>query len=173
MLQVMLLGEQAISDDATGIVRTRSSRTIALLGFLVLHAGSPQTRQRIAGRFWPDSTDAQALTNLRRELHHLRQVLGTEASLIVTSKDLCWHDTESCQVDVRTFGIECKAALAAAETDDDAGVLTHASAALEQYRANCFPVCTTTGCSTRGQTSSASASTSAIAYLKCGLVRAT
>ena len=39
---------------------------------------SPQTRQRIAGLFWPDSTDAQALTNLRRELHHLRRTLGDE-----------------------------------------------------------------------------------------------
>lgn len=139
MLQVTLLGEQAIADDATGTVHTRSSRTIALVGFLVLHAGSPQTRQRIAGLFWPDSTDAQALTNLRRELHHLRQVLGDETSLVVTSKDLCWQDTESCRVDVRTFGIERKAALAAAATDDADGILTHATAAVAQYRGDLLP----------------------------------
>ena len=66
-----------------------------------VHAGSPQTRQRIAGLFWPDSTDAQALTNLRRELHHLRQVLAGEPSLVVTSGDLCWRDTETCRVDLR------------------------------------------------------------------------
>ena len=77
MLRVSLLGEQAITDDETG-VRTRSSRAVALVAFLAWHAGSPQPRQRIAGLFWPDSTDAQALTNLRRELHHLRQVLGDE-----------------------------------------------------------------------------------------------
>jgi hypothetical protein len=83
MLHVSLLGEQAITDDEIG-VRTRSSRTVALVAFLVVHAGSPQPRQRIAGLFWPDSTEMQALTNLRRELHHLRQVLGREPSLVVT-----------------------------------------------------------------------------------------
>nr|MBA3800769.1 AAA family ATPase [Geodermatophilaceae bacterium] len=139
MLQVTLLGEQAIADDATGTVQTRSSRTIALVGFLVLHAGSPQTRHRIAGLFWPDSTDAQALTNLRRELHHLRQVLGAETSLVVTSKDLSWQDTESCRVDVRTFGIERQAALEAAATGDVDGVLAHATAAIDRYQGDLLP----------------------------------
>ena len=77
MLHVSLLGEQAITDDGAA-VQARSSRAVALVAFLVPHAGAPQPRQRIAGMFWPDSTDAQALTNLRRELHHLRQVLGDE-----------------------------------------------------------------------------------------------
>ena len=79
MLHVSLLGESAITDDGTGTVRTRSSRAVVLVAFLVGHAGSLQSRQRIAGLFWPESTDAQALTNLRRELHHLRQVLATSA----------------------------------------------------------------------------------------------
>ena len=72
MLHVSLLGEQTIADDRAGNMRTRLARAVALVGFLVVHAGSPQTRQRIAGLFWPDSTDAQALTNLRRELHYAR-----------------------------------------------------------------------------------------------------
>ena len=110
MLHVSLLGEQAILDDRTG-VRTRSSRAVALVAFLAAHAGSPQARQRIAGLFWPDSTDAQALTDLRRELHHLRNALGPEPSLVVTSRDLCWRDTQTCRVDVRVFDTERQAAL--------------------------------------------------------------
>ena len=82
---------------------------------------------RIAGLLWPESTDAQALTNLRRELHHLRQVLGDEPSLVVTPRDLCWCDTKTCRVDVRIFDIERKAALAAAAADDSDGVLVHAA----------------------------------------------
>ncbi len=139
MLHVSLLGDQAITDDRTGSVRTRSSRTVALVGFLVAHAGSPQMRQRIAGLFWPDSTDAQALTNLRRELHNLRQVLGDEPSLIVTSRDLCWRDTETCRVDLRTFDIERKAALAAVSSDDDEGILAHAAKAIAQYQGDLLP----------------------------------
>ena len=139
MLHVTLLGEQAITDDGTGSVRVRSSRTVALIAFLALHAGSPQARQRIAGLFWPDSTDAQALTNLRRELHNLRHVMGDEPSLAVTSRDLCWRDSEMTRVDVRTFDIERKAALAAAAGGDSEGILAHAGCAVAQYRGELLP----------------------------------
>jgi DNA-binding SARP family transcriptional activator len=113
---------------------------VALVAFLAAHAGRPQTRQRIAGLFWPDSTDAQALTNLRRELHQLRHVLGDdEASLVVTSTDLSWQDTETCRVDVRTFTGECDAAERAEATGDTAAALTHATTALAAYRGGFLP----------------------------------
>jgi DNA-binding SARP family transcriptional activator len=138
MLRVSVLGEQAIVDDETG-VRTRSARTVALVAFLAGHAGSAQPRQRIAGLFWPESTDAQALTNLRRELHHLRQVLGDDCSPLVTPTDLRWRDTESCRVDLRGFGIERAAALAAAAAGDDEGVVAHATGAIAEYRGDLLP----------------------------------
>jgi DNA-binding SARP family transcriptional activator len=125
VLHVSLLGEQTIAGDRAGGVRARSSRAVVLVAFRVVHAGSPQVRQRIAGLLWPESTDAQALTNLRRELHHLRQVLGDEPSLVVASRDLCWRDTKTCRVDVRVFDVERKAALAAAAAGDDDGTLPH------------------------------------------------
>jgi DNA-binding SARP family transcriptional activator/tetratricopeptide (TPR) repeat protein len=103
MLKISLLGEQTIEDDVTGEIRSRSSRTLALVGRLATQAGTPVSRQRVAGLFWPDSSDAQSLTNLRRELHHLRRLLGEDGSLVVTSTDLCWRDTPSCRVDVRVL----------------------------------------------------------------------
>ena len=139
MLHVSLLGEQAITDDRPGSFRVRSTRAVVLVAFLVTHAGSPQPRPRIAGLLWPESTDAQALTNLRRELHHLRQVLGDEPSLVVTSRDLCWRDTDTCRVDVRIFDIERKAALAAATADDSDRVLVHAATAIAEYRGDLLP----------------------------------
>jgi DNA-binding SARP family transcriptional activator/tetratricopeptide (TPR) repeat protein len=139
LLHVSLLGEQTIADGRTGAVRLRSSRTVALLAFLAAHAGSPQARQLIAGLFWPDSTDAQALTNLRRELHTLRQVLGDEPSLVVTSRDLCWLDTDTCHVDLRTFDIERQAALAAAQSGDPDGILAHGAAAIAEYQGDFLP----------------------------------
>ncbi len=139
MLHVSLLGEQVITDDVDGRVRTRSSRTIALVAYLVMHAGAPQARQLIAGLFWPESTDSQALTNLRRELHHLRHVLPGEPSLLVTSKDLCWRDTEFCLVDVRVFGAERRAAIAAAADGDTSRALAHAISALAAYRGELLP----------------------------------
>jgi DNA-binding SARP family transcriptional activator/tetratricopeptide (TPR) repeat protein len=139
VLRMSLLGEQTLIDDRAGSVQVRSSRAVALVAFLAVHAGSPQSRQRIAGLLWPDSTDAQALTNLRRELHHLRQVLGDEASLVVTQRDLCWCDTSTCQVDVRVFDRERQAALAAAQAGDDGGLLVHAAAAIAAYRGELLP----------------------------------
>ena len=120
-------------------VQTRSSRAVALVAFLAAHAGVPQPRQRIAGMFWPDSTDAQALTNLRRELHHLRQVLGDDRSLVVTPRDLCWRDSETCRVDLRVFETERQAALASAAAGDDEGVLWQAAAAVAQYKGDLLP----------------------------------
>jgi DNA-binding SARP family transcriptional activator len=90
MLRVSLLGEQVIVDEATGAVRSGSLRSVELIAFLVVHVRAPQSRQHIAGLFWPEFSGAQALTNLRREL---RQVLGDELSLVVTSRDLTWRDT--------------------------------------------------------------------------------
>jgi DNA-binding SARP family transcriptional activator len=138
MLHVSLLGEQAITEDGTSI-QARSSRAVALVAFLAAHAGVPQSRQRIAGMFWPESTDAQALTNLRRELHHLRQILGEERSLVVTSRELCWRDTDTCRVDLRVFTTARSAAMAADAAGDDAGVLVHAAAAAECYKGDLLP----------------------------------
>jgi DNA-binding SARP family transcriptional activator/tetratricopeptide (TPR) repeat protein len=139
VLRVSLLGELSISDDLAGAVRLRSARALALVAFLVLHAGSPQPRSRIAGLFWPDSGDAQALTNLRRELHQLRQVLAGEPSLVVTSQDLCWQDTATCRVDVRVFDRERAAAVAAAADNDGEQTLAHASRAVGEYRGDLLP----------------------------------
>ena len=136
MLHIGLLGEQTIRDDDEGVVRTRSSRALALVAFLVVNADVPQGRQRMAGLFWPDSTDAQALTNLRRELHHLRQVLGDRSGPVVTSAGLGWRDHPDVRVDARQFSVERRSALAA--TDDD-GVLRHGLRALAEYRGELLP----------------------------------
>jgi tetratricopeptide (TPR) repeat protein len=51
VLHVSLLGEQTITHDRGGSVRARSSHTVVLVAFLVVHAGSPQARQRIVREF--------------------------------------------------------------------------------------------------------------------------
>ena len=137
MLRISLLGEQVIEDDATGEIRSRSSRTLALVGYLALHAGTPQSRQMLAGVLWPDSNDAQALTNLRRELHHLRRVLGGDDSLQATSTDLCWRDTDSCRVDVRVLrtGLE----RARRSEGDPSAVAPAAAEGIAAYRGDFLP----------------------------------
>lgn len=135
MLQASLLGERTIA-DATGRVVARSPRTLALLGFLALHAGVPQPRGRIAAAFWPDSTEQQALTNLRRELHQLRRVLDDDPALVVTTTDLAWRDSSTCRVDLWAFRL----AREQARTADDAGTaLRHGRTALAAYGGDLLP----------------------------------
>jgi DNA-binding SARP family transcriptional activator len=137
MFQVRLLGEAAIREN--GEVRTRSPRALALLAFLVAHPGAGHSRQRLAGQFWPDSSDEQALTNLRRELHLLRGALDNDPSLVVASRDLGWHDENSCEVDVRQFRQAAAASRAAASRQDVDGALAHGERALAQYTGDFLP----------------------------------
>jgi DNA-binding SARP family transcriptional activator len=137
-LEIGLLGEEVVIGE-DGAVRLRSSRTLTLLAYLVVHHRSPQPRQRIARLFWPDSTDEQGLTNLRRELHHLRAVLAGDSSLVVTSKDLCWSDAPTSTVDVRRFLDARVAALRSARSGDTEAFLTRAAAALDAYRGEFLP----------------------------------
>lgn len=137
MLIISLLGEQAIMDSATGRSLNRSARTVALVAYLAVHAGTPQPRQRIASLFWPDSSEAQALTNLRRELHHLRHVLADDESLVATSTDLCWRDTDTCRVDLRVFCREARAA--ASSAGDPEELLRHGEASLAAYGGDLLP----------------------------------
>src|SRR4051812_29726688 len=138
MLQVSLLGERTVTDEATGEVRSRSARTLALIAYLAAHAGAPQPRGRIAATFWPASPDQQALTNLRRELHQLRHTLDGDASLSVTATDLTWVDRTTCRVDLRAFAQARRRALEAAPQDDEA-VLEHARVALAAYGGELLP----------------------------------
>ncbi|QJY47105.1 BTAD domain-containing putative transcriptional regulator [Pseudonocardia broussonetiae] len=139
MLEVRLLGDQGITAGRASDVRPVSSRTIALLAHLVLHADVPQFRQRLAVLFWPDSGGAQARTNLRRELHDLRAALGDDAPLAVGPTTLVWHDVPSCRVDVLVFRRERNAASAARSAGDREAVRSHADAALQAYRGDLLP----------------------------------
>jgi DNA-binding SARP family transcriptional activator len=138
LLGVSLLGEQLVEGPtATNLVHF--SRSIALLGFLAAHADAPQPRQRLAGMFWPDSTEQQARTNLRRELHHLRALLGDEPALVVEPATLMWRESPTCRVDVCVFRRERQAALEALAAGDDHGMLEHGAAAVAEYHGDLLP----------------------------------
>jgi len=73
-LRIDLLGGFRLLTDERPAAHAPSARQQQLIAFLVLHARSgPIPRQRVSGSLWPESSDVQALTNLRRELHHLRE----------------------------------------------------------------------------------------------------
>jgi DNA-binding SARP family transcriptional activator/tetratricopeptide (TPR) repeat protein len=138
LLEVSLFGEQYV-EGLTATNLARSSRSIALLGFLAVHSNAPQPRQRLAAVFWPDSTEQQARTNLRRELHHLRVLLGDDPSLVVEPATLMWRDWPTCRVDVCVFRHERQLALQALAAGDHQAMLEHGAAAVEEYQGDLLP----------------------------------
>jgi DNA-binding SARP family transcriptional activator len=69
-----------------------SARAESLLAYLLLHRDAPQPRQHLAFLLWPDSSEAQAQTNLRKVLHTLRRALPeADALLEVGPRTLQWR----------------------------------------------------------------------------------
>ena len=138
MLKLNLLGEQRLT-DAGAEVGVGKARALDLLAYLVLHPGMLVSRQVLAGTFWPDSADAQALTNLRRELHNLRCLLGGSGRLETANGAIGWVPDTGVRIDVELFTGEGAAARNAAGRGDVRGFLRHADAALSSYRGELMP----------------------------------
>jgi predicted ATPase/DNA-binding SARP family transcriptional activator len=103
-LSIQLLGafEVRVGGAAMRSVRTRSVEW--LLALLVLRHGRELSRSWLAGTLWPESREAQALFNLRRNLMDLRQALGPEAERLRSpSRGSLLLDLTGATVDVLDF----------------------------------------------------------------------
>ncbi|MCB0065123.1 MAG: AAA family ATPase [Caldilineaceae bacterium] len=104
MYQIRLLGEFAIVADDQLLPTIRSERRRALLAYLMVHHKTPQSRQSVAFTLWPQSSESQARTNLRKELHRLRKEQpAIEAFLEIDTDLLACRPTESYQTDIIEF----------------------------------------------------------------------
>jgi DNA-binding SARP family transcriptional activator len=105
VLWVELLGGFRVLTDGRVSPRLPSARQQQLVAFLVLHArAAPIQRLRIAGSLWPESGDTQALTNLRRELYHLREAWPVLDGLVdAGSRTLAWRAEAGVVVDLVAF----------------------------------------------------------------------
>ena len=136
LVRIDLLGGFRIGAEAPSPTRSPSLRQQQLIAFLGLHArGSAVPRQRVGGTLWPESSDAQALTNLRRELHHLREGWpGLNALVDAGSRTLAWRGGRGVLVDVEAFEAAADRGLAG-----DRAAL-HEAAVL--YKGDLLPDCT-------------------------------
>ncbi|MEG4858936.1 BTAD domain-containing putative transcriptional regulator [Microcoleus sp. K1-B6] len=141
-LDIKLLGGFCLSCADKPVVGVTTERPQALLAYLVLHRDIPQTRQRLAFQFWADSTEAQARTNLRRELHHLRHGLpDADRYLLADAKTLQWNPHASFVLDVAEFERAFAAAEAAERAADVNGARTAWEQAIALYGGDLLPSC--------------------------------
>ena len=103
-LHIRLLGAVEVRSGDTALPALESARAVSLLGYLLVHRGVPQARQRLAFLFWPDSSETQARTNLRHLLHTMRHWLPeSDRFLEATSRTLRWREDGPYDLDLADF----------------------------------------------------------------------
>ena len=114
-LVIRLLGEVAVSLDGYPLPDLTTLRLQRLLGRLALASTVGLRRDRLAYQLWPDSTEPQARTNLRKLFHDLRRSLpDANEFLDVGNQTIRWHARAPMWVDVVTFSEALKRGDAAA-----------------------------------------------------------
>jgi DNA-binding SARP family transcriptional activator/energy-coupling factor transporter ATP-binding protein EcfA2 len=100
LLDVRLLGDVRVNRNGSRLPGFDSLRLQRLVAYLSL--GEAHNRARLAYEMWPDSSESQALGNLRKLLHDLRRELpDAGAFLDVTQQTIGWKP--SVKVDVAEF----------------------------------------------------------------------
>ncbi|MGG1657969.1 tetratricopeptide repeat protein [Brevibacillus sp. NRS-1366] len=100
-----LLGGMRVNFDGKEIMTVISAGKVRLLlSYLVLTFDMPQSRKKIAFDFWPDSTEKQALSNLRKLLYSLRESFPQiDRYLQITPAYIRWNHDLAFYSDVREF----------------------------------------------------------------------
>lgn len=115
-LSAQLLGGFVLRIDRETVARLEQPRLQRLLAYLLLNRSTPVSRQHLAFLFWPDSTDAQARTNLRNLLHLLQKAWPESARWLDVSRgEVAWRAETRVEVDVAHF----EENLAAGQSDGD------------------------------------------------------
>ncbi|MFM1652237.1 AAA family ATPase [Brevibacillus sp. B_LB10_24] len=90
------------NDECTMVISAGKVRL--LLAYLALTPDIPHSRKKIAFDFWPDSTEKQALSNLRKLLHDLRESLPqVNRYLTITPASIQWNHGLPFYSDVSEF----------------------------------------------------------------------
>ena len=131
-LRIRLLGDLLIDYAGVPVYSLARPRCQVLLAYLLLHRHAPQSRRHLAFLLWPDSSEAQALTNLRHVLHDLQAALPNgERWLIITAPTLQWNAAAPFDFDVNTFEQGTRAGASAADLQS----------AVNLYRGDLLPAC--------------------------------
>ena len=103
-LHIQLLGDFLIENGDAPIEGVDTARLQSLLAYLLLHRDAPQSRQHLAFLFWPDSTETQARTNLRKQIFYLRRALpDVDGHLYADGKTVRWQADSPMALDVAQF----------------------------------------------------------------------
>lgn len=140
-LQIRLLGNFSITYRDATLPAFTSPRLQSFLAYLLLCCRTPQPRQQLAFHLWPDSTEAQAHSNLRKAIHQLRHALPEcDNFLHIDTRRVQWRPQVACTVDVDEFFAKLHAADPEVTTDP-ASQQALLAEAIALYRGDLLPGC--------------------------------
>ncbi len=143
-LHIHLLGDFHLLSGDTAVTPVTIPRVQSLLAYLVLRRSAPQARSHLAFLLWPESTEAQARTNLRKVLHQLKQTLPfADTFLRADKQSLHWQFSPhtSWTLDVIDFELALVQAEQAKETCDVTAMRQALERAIHLYQDDLLPSC--------------------------------
>jgi len=104
-LRIFLLGRVRLEVEGRPIALPQRESLLRLFVRLLLQSGQPLPRKTLAFSLWPDETETNALANLRRHLHLLRNALPPFAQqfLHISAQTVSWVDSDDYWLDVHAF----------------------------------------------------------------------
>jgi DNA-binding SARP family transcriptional activator len=136
-LTIHLLGGFRLTAELEPVTGLERLRLQELLAYLLLHRDRPLPRQHLAFLFWPDSTEKQALTNLRNLWYRLRQTLPyADRCLAADDLTMQWLADAPCRLDVAVFEDHLGQAQTAVNDNER---LHHLEQAVAQYGGELLP----------------------------------
>ena len=104
VLQIKFLGEFRLQLGDTAVTGITTPAHQSLLAYLILNRDKMHTRRQLAFQFWPDSTESQARTNLRKAIYALRHNLPQpERFLCLEKQSIQWFPDGPFELDVTNF----------------------------------------------------------------------
>ncbi|MEZ4861425.1 MAG: AAA family ATPase [Caldilineaceae bacterium] len=141
-LRIHLLGDFLVLAEGQPVVGLHQVRLQSLLAYLLLHRHAPQSRQHLAFLFWPDSTEVQARTNLRKALHQIRRVLPNADHYVQSDANTVqWLPNAPLALDVADFAQALSQADGAQQQERPTEVIAYLTKAVELYRGALLPAC--------------------------------
>lgn len=134
MLYIQLFGNIQIYHNANRLLSIRK-RGQALLALLLLERRSLHSREDVAAQLWPETNDAQARSNLRKELMYLRHALPDYQQFLFDSDGyLGWCKDASLSADMIDFECALHNAKMASDSEDETNKRITLEKAVALYR---------------------------------------
>jgi DNA-binding SARP family transcriptional activator len=106
-LAISLFGGFRLTFNGLPYRRPVSEKGRALLAFLAIERDRPHSRSFLAGLLWPERPEENSLSNLRQNIHRLRDALGdtqaVSSHLLVSPHEIEFNCSSDCWLDVAEF----------------------------------------------------------------------